>query len=133
MISEKSEIKFNARSETNLLGVHPDLVRVMRLARRFSLVPFSITEGLRSMARQRDLLREGKSQTLRSRHLTGHAVDVVAMPSGTVSWEWDYYAQIASAVRRAGLECGINVEWGGEWKTLKDGPHFQLPFKDYPA
>lgn len=133
MISENTDINFNARSEKNLLGVHPDLVRVMRLALRYSLVPFTITEGLRSMARQRDLLREGKSQTLRSRHLTGHAVDVVAMPLGAVSWEWDYYAQIASAVRRAGLECGVDVEWGGGWKTLKDGPHFQLPFKNYPA
>lgn len=71
MISETTEIKFNARSEKNLIGVHPDLVRVMRLALRYSLVPFTVTEGLRSMARQRDLLREGKSQTLRSRHLTG--------------------------------------------------------------
>lgn len=133
MISEMPEVQFTARSEKNLLGVHPDLVRVIRLALHYSLVPFSITEGLRSMARQRDLLREGKSQTLRSRHLTGHALDVVAMPAGVVSWEWDYYAQIAVAVRRAARECGINVEWGGEWKTLKDGPHFQLPFKDYPA
>ena len=47
--------------------------------------------------------------------------------------EWDYYAQIAVAVRRAARECGIIVEWGGEWKTLKDGPHFQLTFQDYPA
>ncbi|MCR2428473.1 M15 family metallopeptidase, partial [Salmonella enterica] len=91
------------------------------------------SEGLRSMARQREMVRAGNSQTLRSRHLTGHAVDVVAMPAGVVSWEWDYYAQIAVAVRRAARECGINVEWGGEWKTLKDGPHFQLPFRDYPA
>lgn len=133
MISEMQEVQFTARSEKNLLGVHPDLVRVIRLALHYSLVPFSITEGLRSMARQRDLLREGKSQTLRSRHLTGHALDVVAMPAGVVSWEWEYYAQIAVAVRRAARDCGINVEWGGEWKTLKDGPHFQLPFKDYPA
>ncbi|TQI81596.1 D-alanyl-D-alanine carboxypeptidase-like protein [Serratia fonticola] len=133
MISEIPEIQFTTRSEQHLLGVHPDLVRVMRLALRYSLVPFSITEGVRSMARQRELLREGKTQTLRSRHLTGHAVDVVAMPAGTVSWVWDYYAQIAVAVRRAARECGIDVEWGGEWKTLKDGPHFQLSFKDYPA
>lgn len=133
MISEIRQVQFNSRGEKNLLGVHPDLVRVMRLALRYSLVPFSITEGLRSMARQRDLLREGKSQTLRSRHLTGHAVDVVAMPAGNVSWEWDYYAQIALAVRRAARECNIDVEWGGEWMSLRDGPHFQLSFKAYPA
>lgn len=133
MISEMFEIRLTARSEKNLRGVHPDLVQVMRLALHYSLVPFSITEGLRSMVRQRELLSEGKSQTLNSRHLSGHAVDVAAMPVGVVSWEWDYYAQIAVAVRRAAREYGINVEWGGEWKTLKDGPHFQLPFKDYPV
>jgi hypothetical protein len=133
MLNETTEIKFTARSEDRLVGVHPDLVRVMRLALNYSLVPFSITEGLRSMARQRDLVREGKSQTLKSRHLTGHAVDVVAIPAGVVSWEWDYYAQVAVAVQQAARECGINLEWGGEWKTLKDGPHFQLPHKDYPA
>ncbi|WP_199636110.1 M15 family metallopeptidase [Serratia sp. PAMC26656] len=133
MLNEIEETRFTARSEDNLMGVHPDLVRVMRLALNYSLVPFSISEGVRSMARQRDMLRTGKSQTLRSRHLTGHAVDVVAMPAGVVSWEWDYYAQIAVAVRRAARECAVSVEWGGEWRTLKDGPHFQLSFKDYPA
>ncbi|WP_156293022.1 M15 family metallopeptidase [Serratia oryzae] len=133
MINEISALQFTTQSEKKLTGVHPDLVRVMRLALRYSLVPFSITEGLRTLGRQRELLREGKSQTLKSRHLTGHAVDVVALPAGVVSWEWDYYAQIAVAVRRAAQQCGVNVEWGGEWKTLKDGPHFQLSFKDYPA
>lgn len=133
MLNEIQEMRFTARSEDNLIGVHPDLVRVMRLALNYSLVPFSISEGVRSMARQRDMLRTGKSQTLRSRHLTGHAVDVVAMPAGVVSWEWDYYAQIAVAVRRAARECAVSVEWGGEWRTLKDGPHFQLSFKDYSA
>ncbi|HGM5294470.1 TPA: M15 family metallopeptidase [Serratia marcescens] len=133
MLNDIEEIRFTARSEENLRGVHPDLVRVIRLALRYSLVPFSVSEGLRSMARQREMVRAGSSQTLRSRHLTGHAVDVVAMPAGVVSWEWDCYAQIAVAVRRAARECGVNVEWGGEWKTLKDGPHFQLAFRDYPA
>ena len=46
------------------------------------------------------MVRAGSSQTLRSRHLTGHAVDVVAMPAGVVSWEWDYYAQIAAGGAR---------------------------------
>ncbi|WP_182090690.1 M15 family metallopeptidase, partial [Serratia sp. ME43] len=98
MLNDIEEIRFTARSEENLRGVHPDLVRVIRLALRYSLVPFSVSEGLRSMARQREMVRAGNSQTLRSRHLTGHAVDVVAMPAGVVSWEWDYYAQIAVAV-----------------------------------
>ena len=76
MLNDIEDIRFTARSEENLRGVHPDLVRVIRLALRYSLVPFSVSEGLRSMARQREMVRAG-SQTLRSRHLTGHAVDVV--------------------------------------------------------
>ena len=77
MLNDIEDIRFTARSEENLRGVHPDLVRVIRLALRYSLVPFSVSEGLRSMARQREMVRAGSSQTLRSRHLTGHAVDVV--------------------------------------------------------
>lgn len=133
MLNEIEEMRFTARSEENLNGVHPDRVRVMRLALNYSQMPFSISEGVRSMARQRDILRTGKSQTLRSRQLTGHAVDVVAIPAGVVSWEWDYYAQIAVAVRRAARECAVGVEWDSEWRRLKDGPHFQLSCRDYPV
>lgn len=133
MLNEIEDIRFTALSETNLVGVHPDLVRVIRLALHYSLVPFSVSEGLRSMARQRELVRSGKSKTLHSRHLTGHAVDLVAMPAGVISREWDYCVHIAVAVRRAARECGVSVEWGGGGETLKDGPHFQLSFQDYPA
>ncbi|CAI1685480.1 M15 family metallopeptidase [Serratia fonticola] len=126
------DFRFSKRSEKNLMGVHPDLARVVRRALGITAVDFGITEGVRSMARQRDLLREGKSQTLRSRHLTGHAVDVVAYLGREISWDWKYYEQIAEAFKRASVELKIPIEWGGGWKTLKDGPHFQLPHKDYP-
>jgi peptidoglycan L-alanyl-D-glutamate endopeptidase CwlK len=125
--------RFSQRSEKNLVGVNSDLVKVAQLALELSPVDFGITEGLRNMARQRELVREGKSQTLKSRHLTGHAVDVVAYVGGNVSWEWGLYEQIAKAFKLAGSQLGINIEWGGDWKTLKDGPHFQLSHRDYPA
>ncbi len=70
---------------------------------------------------------------MNSRHLTGHAIDVVALPAGVVSWEWSYYQHIDDAVAQAANECQVAVEWGGSWKTLKDGPHFQLTMRDYPA
>ncbi|WP_411692198.1 M15 family metallopeptidase, partial [Escherichia coli] len=73
------------------------------------------------------LVTTGKSQTMNSRHLTGHAVDVVAYVGNQVSWEWPLYEKIAAAFRQASQELNIPVEWGGDWKTLKDGPHFQLP------
>lgn len=128
-----NNFKFSQRSENNLRGVHPDLVKVARLALELSPVDFGITEGLRTVERQKQLVAEGKSQTMNSRHISGHAVDVFAYPTPAGSWDWQYYQQISQAFKQAGKNMGIPVEWGGDWKTLKDGPHFQLPYADYPA
>ncbi|WP_156293349.1 M15 family metallopeptidase [Serratia oryzae] len=125
--------RFSQRSEGNLVGVNPALVKVVRRALELSTVDFGVTEGLRSKERQKELLAAGKSQTQNSRHLTGHAVDVVAYVGKDISWEWKYYEQIAAAFKAASAELHIPIEWGGDWKTLKDGPHFQLTHKDYPA
>lgn len=128
-----SNFKFSQRSETNLKGVNPDLVKIVRRALQLSPVDFGITEGLRTVERQRQLVAAGKSQTMNSRHISGHAVDVFAYPTSAGSWEWKYYEQIATAFKQAAKELNIPVEWGGDWKTLEDGPHFQLPHTKYPA
>ncbi|MEN4246446.1 M15 family metallopeptidase [Serratia marcescens] len=128
-----TNFSFSERSKKNLQGVNPALIAVARRALELSPVDFGITEGLRTMERQREMVRTGKSQTLKSRHLTGHAVDVVAYLGANISWEWKYYEQIAAAFKQAGKELGTAIEWGGDWKTLKDGPHFQLSVKDFPA
>lgn len=128
-----SNFKFSQRSENNLKGVNSDLVKIVRRALQLSPVDFGITEGLRTVERQRQLVAAGKSQTMNSRHISGHAVDVFAYPTSTGSWEWKYYEQIATAFKQAAKEMNIPVEWGGDWKTLKDGPHFQLPHAKYPA
>lgn len=128
-----NNFKFSQRSENNLKGVNPDLVKIVRRALQLSPVDFGITEGLRTVERQRQLVAAGKSQTMNSRHISGHAVDVFAYPTSAGSWEWKYYEQIAAAFKQAAKELNIPVEWGGDWKTLKDGPHFQLPHAKYPA
>lgn len=128
-----SNFKFSQRSENNLKGVNSDLVKIVRRALQLSPVDFGITEGLRTVERQRQLVDAGKSQTMNSRHISGHAVDVFAYPTSAGSWEWKYYEQIATAFKQAAKELNIPVEWGGDWKTLKDGPHFQLPHAKYPA
>ncbi len=120
------KFRFSRRSEKNLEGVKPQLVAVVRRALELTEVDFGITEGLRSKYRQKQLVAEGKSQTMNSRHLTGDAVDVVAYVGGQVSWEWSLYEKIAAAFTQASQELNIPVEWGGSWRTLKDGPHFQL-------
>ncbi|MEP1931959.1 MAG: M15 family metallopeptidase [Roseibium sp.] len=125
-------MKLTTTSLKRLKGVHPDLVRIVKRAAEITQQPFQVTEGLRSLARQRQLVRRGASKTLNSRHLSGHAVDVVAKVGPRISWEVPLYYAIADAMKQAATELGIAVEWGGDWRSFFDGPHFQLPWKTYP-
>jgi peptidoglycan L-alanyl-D-glutamate endopeptidase CwlK len=127
-----SKFKLSARDEQRLQGVHPDLVRVIRTAAERTTVPFTVLEGTRTLARQRELVRKGASRTLNSRHLTGHAVDIAPLLGGKVSWDWPLYHRLAPIVKQAALEERVPIEWGGDWRTFKDGPHWQLPFARYP-
>lgn len=120
------------RDRKRLEGVHPDLVRVVELARARSTVAFTVLEGMRSLARQKQLVEAGASKTMKSRHLTGHAVDLGAMVNGKVRWDWPLYHQIAAAMKSAAKELGVALEWGGDWRTFKDGPHYQLSRSKYP-
>ena len=121
-----------SRSLSKLDGVHPDLVEVVRLAIQKTNVDFSVLEGLRTKERQRALFSSGASRTMNSRHLDGHAVDLVAYVNGNVEWSWPLYDRIAVAMKQASAELGISIEWGGDWISFKDGPHFQLSRKEYP-
>lgn len=127
-----NEKKFSEKSINNLKNIHPDLVQLAFKALELSTIDFSITEGVRSIERQKQLVKEGKSQTLNSRHLSGHAIDVFAYPTSSGSWEFKYYQDIATAFKMASATLDIPVEWGGDWKPFCDGPHFQLPWKKYP-
>lgn len=124
--------RLGLRSTLNLRGVHPDLVRVVRRAIEITPVDFTVLEGVRTLARQRELCEQGASQTMKSRHLTGHAVDLGALIYGTIRWDWPLYYKLAEAMKTAALEQAVPIEWGGDWVTFKDGPHYQLPWKDYP-
>ncbi|MBJ7486725.1 M15 family metallopeptidase [Brevundimonas sp.] len=120
------------RSRDRLVGVHPDLVRVVEAAIARTPVDFMVTEGLRSPERQAALVRAGASRTLNSRHLTGHAVDVCALVDGRVRWDWPLYPRIAGAFKAAALALDVPVIWGGDWPRLRDGPHFELDRSRYP-
>lgn len=124
--------RLSRRSYARLDGVHPDLVAVVELAITLSPVDFMITEGLRSPARQAQLVRAGASRTLKSRHLTGHAVDVAAIVDGKIRWDWPLYPRIAAAFRAASVRLQTPVVWGGDWPRLRDGPHFELNRKVFP-
>ena len=122
----------SSRSRNRLTGVHPALIAVVQAAILRSPVDFMITEGVRTKARQAALVRAGASRTLRSRHLTGHAVDVAAMIGGQVRWDWPLYPRIAEGFKSAARDLDIPIVWGGDWKTLRDGPHFELDRTRYP-
>lgn len=124
--------KLSKRSLAKLNGVHPDLVEVVKLALKLSEVDFAVLEGLRTPARQQELFDAGASKTLNSRHLTGHAVDLGAYVNGKIRWDWPLYHKIAEAMKAAALVRGVDIVWGGDWRTFKDGPHFELNRKVYP-
>lgn len=131
-------MSLDPRSEEHLLGVHPDLVRVMRAAAERT--KFRITEGLRNKERQAELVRSGKSKTMNSRHLTGMAVDIIAIgEDGIATYDMKDMSRVAGVIREVAKEQGIPIEWGaaakygGDFKTFNDSPHFQLPWKQYPA
>jgi len=133
--------RLGRRSVSRLKGVHPDLVRVVKRAITCTVCDFTVLEGVRSEARQRDLFEAGASKTMNSRHLTGHAVDLGAYVAGRVDWSWPLYYKIADAMNEAADALGIDIIWGGDWdddgdfedEGFRDGPHFQLPWAEYPA
>ncbi len=127
-------------SRSKLEGVHPDLRRVMDRALKEAPFDFRITEGLRTIERQKQLFALGASRTLASRHLTGHAVDLVPLvdldKDGKIETEelyaWPLYNVLAPAIKSAAARENVPIVWGGDWKTFRDGPHWELNRKVYP-
>lgn len=133
-----SNFKFGKRSLDNLRGVHPDLVKVANRALELSPIDFTITEGLRTVARQKELVAKGLSKTMNSRHITGHAVDFVPLP---VDWNnVEPFITVAKCFLQASKELGIPIRWGGDWnmngdwkdEKFRDLPHAELLRSAYP-
>ena len=125
--------KYSNRSLRNLKGVHPDLRRVIDRALQDSPLDFIVIEGLRTMQRQRELVASGASKTMNSRHLTGHAVDLLPIGANGAAFDWPLYDKLGPAVKAAAEAEGVAIEWGGDWRSFRDGPHFQLSWDAYPT
>ena len=125
-------ITLGARSLSRLRNIHPDLIRVVKKAAAISDVDFTVLEGLRTKERQEQLKKQGATKTMNSRHLTGHAVDLAPMLDGVISWDWPLYHRLAKIVKTAAVIEGVPITWGGDWRTFKDGPHWELSWKAYP-
>ncbi|WP_312993413.1 M15 family metallopeptidase [Achromobacter animicus] len=128
-----NQFQLSQSSLTRLIGVHPDLVAVVKLAIERTAVDFMVVEGVRTLAQQRMYVTNGTSQTMASYHLPqadglGHAVDLAPLVGGAIPWNnWQAFADLAAVVKACAADVGVPVEWGGDWKTFKDGPHFQIP------
>lgn len=128
----------SSRSAERLAGVNPDLVRVVRGAILHSKIDFAVVEGRRSLERQKELFAAGKSKTMKSRHLTGHAVDLAPLVdlngdgAKELTWIRESFYPIVDAMRASAAAAGILIEWGGDWKDFVDMPHWQLPWSRYP-
>lgn len=136
-----SKFVLGSASLANLDGVHPDLRKVVKRAIEITMVDFKVIEGVRTLARQKELKAQGASQTLDSRHLTGHAVDCAPLVNGTIPWnDKSKFKAVSDAMFAAAKEYGIHIRWGGDWnengrsddERFYDGPHFELSRKEYP-
>lgn len=128
-LSEKSLLK--------LTGAHPDLEKVIKRAAAIGSIDFTVLEVTRTLARQKELVAKGASKTMKSRHLPGadgksRAVDIAPLDGGQVSWAWPLYHKLAPVIKQAAKDVGVPIEWGGDWRSFKDGPHWQLPWAQYP-
>jgi peptidoglycan L-alanyl-D-glutamate endopeptidase CwlK len=121
-----------AKSLERLAGVHPDLVKVVKLAISRSDLDFTVLEGVRTVERQKQLFAKGATKTMNSRHITGHAVDLAPVIDGAISWDWPLYHHLAVTVKAAAAELHVDLQWGGDWATFKDGPHWELKWASYP-
>jgi peptidoglycan L-alanyl-D-glutamate endopeptidase CwlK len=121
-------MSLDLKSTRCLEGVHPDLVSVIE--RASEAIPFRVTEGLRTKQRQAELVKQGKSRTMNSRHLTGHAIDFVD-PQG--SYDEAEMRRIADTIKQAANDLGVPVTWGGDWTKFCDRPHIELEWHAYPA
>jgi peptidoglycan LD-endopeptidase CwlK len=124
--------KYSQRSLNNLNGIHPDLRRVIDRALQDSPLDFVVIEGLRTKERQKQLVASGASRTMNSRHLTGHAVDLMPIGPNGPAFDWPLYDKLGPAVKEASQKEGVALDWGGDWKSFRDGPHFELDRALYP-
>jgi peptidoglycan L-alanyl-D-glutamate endopeptidase CwlK len=136
----------DARSEPLLAEMHPDLAKVVRRFSEIAPFKFRLTEVLRTSERQAQLVKAGASKTLKSRHLPhsadglSRAFDLIPLvdmdKDGKIEAEemyaWPLYHKLAPVMKQAAKDVGVPIEWGGDWRSFKDGPHWQLPWKAYP-
>ena len=146
--------KLSNRSLDKLNGVDESLVAVVKRAIELTKIDFGVTFGMRTVEEQEKLVSAGRSQTMKSKHLEGRAVDLMAYVDGKGCWELNVYDDLADAMKDAAKELGVAIKWGAAWsegdirtyegtsedammayvdlrrsqgrRPFIDGPHFEL-------
>lgn len=111
--------RLSKRSLKNLEGVDLKLIEVVNIAIKITKVDFAVIEGLRTIERQKQLVAAGASQTLKSKHIKGEAVDLMAFIGSRGSWELNLYDDIADAMKEGAIQVGVRMRWGAAW-TVTD-------------
>ena len=111
--------KLSTKSQERLIGVEPELKEIVYEAIKVTKVDFGVIEGLRTEEKQKQLVESGASQTMKSKHLEGRAVDLMAYIGGRGSWELSVYDEIADAMKEAAIKVDVAVRWGAAW-TITD-------------
>lgn len=109
--------KLSRRSLDKLEGVDEDLQAVVKMAITLTKVDFGVIQGLRTLEQQKELVASGASQTLKSLHLEGKAVDLMAYINGRGCWELNVYDEVADAMKQAAEQIGVGICWGAAWAT----------------
>lgn len=132
------------RSLKRLQGVDVRLINIVKRAIQLSTVDFTVVEGFRTIERQRQLYAQGRTDktkpivtnTLKSKHCTGHAVDLAPVDAhGHINWiALNDFDAIAKAMFAAAKEQGVALRWGADWdrdgkpreRGEYDNPHFEI-------
>lgn len=122
----------SSKSLDRLKGVHPELVEVVKRAIEITPIDFMVIEGVRSVEQQKKNVAKGVSKTMNSKHLIqgdgySHAVDLGPLVDKQIPWDdFSKFKEVSEAMKKAASELGVRITWGGDWKTLVDGPHYQI-------
>lgn len=90
----------------------------------------SILCGHRGEEEQNKAFNDGKSKVRFpfSKHnkTPSLAVDIAPYNNG-INWnDLEAFKNLGELVKKKANELNINIAWGGDWKTFKDMPHFEI-------
>ena len=88
-----------------------------------------IYETIRTEEKQREYVNKGASQTMKSYHLVGQALDFVPVnEKGDTLWGEFGRSDVKKSIEFAKQ---LGFEWGGDWDRFIDKPHLQYNYKGY--